>query len=211
MELQLALDFVEMERALDLIARTERSIDIFEAGTPLLLREGAGAVRKMRASRPGIRILADAKIVDGGYGEAKMLFDAGADLVTVLAVASTETLVAVQKAAEESGGTVVADMIASADPAADLPRLSDAGIGVACVHRPADSGSWKAENSRLLEEVAGSARAGGRLRIMVAGGISLETVVSILPLSPQIVVVGGSIVNAKDPAQAADELRRALR
>lgn len=211
MDLQLALDFVTMEEALTLIDRSERFVDIFEVGTPLLLREGTAAVRLIRALHPAARILADAKIVDGGYGEAKMLFDAGADIVTVLAVAPKETLAAVQSAAKECGRTVAADMIASSDPAADLHGVSAAGIEILCVHRAVDSGAWEVENSQVLSEIIASVRTRGDLRVMVAGGVSLQTISSILPLEPDIVVVGGAITGATDPAQAAESLQLVLR
>jgi len=210
MELQLALDFVNMDEAIALMELMGTSVDIIEAGTPLLLREGTEVLRRLRARNPKIRILADAKIVDGGYAEAKMLFDAGADIVTVLAVASSETLAAVQSAANECAGIVAADMIASSQPLDDLAKVAAAGIQIACVHRATDRGSWGTENSRLLEQVASAARSAGNLRIMVAGGLSLGTIPSVRSLSPDIVVVGGAIVSAADPAKAAREIRDAL-
>jgi 3-hexulose-6-phosphate synthase len=206
--LQLALDFVEMDQALRLVEQTERYVDIVEVGTPLLLREGIQAIRRIRTAYPHIRLLADAKIVDGGYDEARMLFEAGANLVTVLAVASPETLRAVHSAAVECGGQVAADLIASVQLAGAIEAVTAAGIDIICAHRAVDRGAWEVENSRVLEEIVRNNRP---MKIMVAGGIGLETIPSILPIAPDIVVVGNSIVKAKDPADAAQRIGNALR
>lgn len=207
MMLQLALDFVTIDQAMQLIELTRKSVDIFEVGTPLLLREGIAAVRRIRRAFPDLRLLADAKIVDGGYQEARMLFEAGANMVTVLAAASDQTLQAVQAAAGECRGEVAADLIASRDHVKAIESLAKARIGIVCVHRPADSGAWEIENSHLLAEVS---KTTPRLRIMVAGGISVATIPSILPIAPEILVVGGSIANSTDPGSAARDIRAAM-
>lgn len=207
MLLQVALDFLTIDEALRLIEKTAPHADIFEIGTPLLLREGRKAVSSIHAAFPEIHCLADAKIVDGGYEEAKMLFEAGAEIVTTLAVAAPQTLRLVKQAAREHGGRVAADLIASSDPLAAVEALEAAEIDIACIHRAADSGRWQLENSRLLEKLASKNRS---LEIMVAGGIGLDTISSILPLAPDIVVVGGSIVNDADPAEAARRIREAI-
>lgn len=207
MKLQLALDFMTVEQAIRMIGLTRDYVDIFEVGTPLLLREGVSAIRRIRRAYPYLRILGDAKIVDGGFEEARMLFEAGANIVTVLAAASEGTLLAVARAAEECEGEVAADLIASSDPVAAIGCLVKAHIGTVCVHRPSDSGSWQLENSRLLSELSAKKP---RLRIMVAGGIGVETVPSILPIAPEIVVVGRSIVASSDPAGAARAIHDAM-
>lgn len=206
-ELQLALDFVDMHTALSLVERTREHVDIVEIGTPLLLREGIGAIAAMREAYPKLRILADAKIVDGGYEEATMLFDAGADIVTALAVASAQTLGLVAKAAREHGGSVAVDLIASTDPAGTVSRVAAAGADMICVHRAADSGGWRAENSQVLHAVADLR---SDLKIMVAGGIGFETIHALRKLQPDIVVIGGAIVGAADPAAAAQQMHDAL-
>lgn len=206
-ELQLALDFVDLSTALSLVEQTREHIDIFEIGTPLLLREGLDAVAAVHEAYPRLQILADAKIVDGGYGEATMLFEAGADIVTVLAVAAPQTLALVTKAARERGGRVAADLIASADPTETAAALAAANVDIICVHRAADSGGWLPENSEVLGAVSNR---GSKVKIMVAGGIGLDTLPAIRRLAPDIVVIGGSIVGAPDPAAAARKMREAL-
>jgi 3-hexulose-6-phosphate synthase len=92
MFVQLALDFIEMENAVGLVRRVSGLVDIVEVGTPVILRDGVGAVRRLHEAFPGLRILADLKIADGGTFESSLAFHAGASIVTVLATAADETV-----------------------------------------------------------------------------------------------------------------------
>ena len=112
---QLAVDFLEMDRAEALLSRVQGLIDIVEVGTPVILRDGVGAVRRLHAAFPDLRILADLKIADGGRYEAGLAFEAGATLVTVLATAADETIAAAVQAAGENAGEVMVDLIGLSD------------------------------------------------------------------------------------------------
>jgi len=90
--LQLALDFVELEEALGLLEKVHSFVDIVEIGTPTIIRYGVEAVRRVKQSFPQKLVLADLKIMDAGEGEARLAFEAGADVVTVMAVAHDETI-----------------------------------------------------------------------------------------------------------------------
>ncbi len=84
MMLQLALDTVGLKDAKHLLHEVRDVVDIVEIGTPLIIKEGVGAVRKIKNIFPFLKILADLKIADGGYYESQLAFEAGADIVTVL-------------------------------------------------------------------------------------------------------------------------------
>ena len=93
MKLQLALDFVDsIDKAVAMVENVKQSIDIIEIGTPFIVNEGMRGVKMMKANFPNKEILADIKIMDGGFYEAEMAFKAGADYITVLAVADLVTI-----------------------------------------------------------------------------------------------------------------------
>lgn len=71
MKLQLALDDLSLQEALTLAQQVQDAIDIFEIGTPFILRSGMEAVRIFNARFPNHEILADTKIMDAGYYEGK--------------------------------------------------------------------------------------------------------------------------------------------
>ena len=64
--LQLALDYIELEPALEMARLVRDEVDIIELGTPLVKAEGMRAVRAIREACPDNLILADMKTPDVG-------------------------------------------------------------------------------------------------------------------------------------------------
>ncbi len=111
MKLQIALDDISMEAAMELLGKVKEYADIAEVGTPFLMEYGMEAVRRIHAGFPGLSVLCDGKIMDAGGYEAELAFRAGADYVTVLAVTDDRTILDVAAAAKKYGKKTVADMI----------------------------------------------------------------------------------------------------
>ena len=84
--LQLALDFVDLPRALKVAEEAVAGgADWLEAGTPLIKSEGLQAVRELRARWPHLTVVADMKTMDAGRVETECASKAGADVMVVLA------------------------------------------------------------------------------------------------------------------------------
>jgi 3-hexulose-6-phosphate synthase/6-phospho-3-hexuloisomerase len=84
--LQVALDFIELDRALQVAEEAAAGgADILEAGTPLIKSAGLDAVRQLRARFPKLAISADMKVMDAGRLEVEAAAKAGAHIVHVLA------------------------------------------------------------------------------------------------------------------------------
>ena len=126
-ELQIALDG-ELAAALDVLAQVQPYVDIAEIGTPLIFREGMRAVREIRAAYPGLTLVADLKIMDAGLAEADIAFCAGADRVTVMALASDATIAGALASARSRGKRVMVDMMQVADPLARGAATAGAGL-----------------------------------------------------------------------------------
>ena len=205
MTLQLALDVLPLAEALALTESVRDSVDIIEIGTPFLLDEGLEAVRKFRERFPEKRILADAKRADAGAYEAAQCFRAGADYVTVLGVCDLVTIAESVAVAKEYGGSVVADMICVPDLRPRTRELLDVGVQNIAVHTGIDQ--QKAGRTPLddLKEIRASAP---DAIISVAGGITLDTVEEYWRAGADIIICGGAIAAAADPAKAAAELAR---
>ena len=85
--LQIALDFMNLDRALQIAKEAVAGgVDWLEVGTPLIKSEGMHAVRTLRKEFPDHTIVADMKIMDVGTIEVEMATKAGADVVIVLGV-----------------------------------------------------------------------------------------------------------------------------
>ena len=99
MKLQVAFDLQSSDEILNFLEKNGDLIDIIEIGTPLIIKEGLKSVLKIKKKFPKQTVLADLKIMDAGLLEAQIGFDAGADIVTVLGLASTKTLNGVKQTA----------------------------------------------------------------------------------------------------------------
>ena len=205
MKLQLALDVLPLTQALALTELVRDSVDIIEIGTPFLLDEGLRAVRTFREHFPGKHILADAKIADAGAYETAQCFRAGADYVTVLGVCDLLTISESVATAKEHGGSVVADMICVPDLQRRTQELLDVGVENIAVHTGIDqqkAGRTPLDDLKVIRASAPDAI------IAVAGGITLQTVDEYRKAGADIIICGGAIASAAEPAEAAAELAR---
>ena len=128
--LQIALDFVDLERALRLADEAVAGgADWLEAGTPLIKSEGLNAVRRLKERFPDKTIVADMKIMDAGRTEVETAANAGAGVVTVLALASDATITECVDAGRHYGVKIVADLINTPDPVTRAGELAALGRG----------------------------------------------------------------------------------
>ena len=141
-------------------------VDWIEAGTPLILAEGTSIVEALHAEFPDKPIVADMKIMDGGFYEALLGFAAGATLVTVLGVASDATVRGAVKAAREQGGRIMVDLLQVSDVVERAKILTDLGVDYLCVHTAYDLRDTGISPVRQLEMLADCRRrpAGGGRR-----------------------------------------------
>lgn len=206
-KLQLSLDLVDLNQALNIIQQTKDSIDIVEVGTPLALLEGVKALDMIKAQFPDLELLADYKIIDGGYYEASMAFEHRADIVTVLAVASDATINGSIRAAKDFGKEILVDLIRCPDVEEQLKRLDTLGADYVCVHTPIDD--QNGENSPVAE-LKIARKIIQKSKLAIAGGLNLSNLEQVLPYSPDIVIVGGGIVNGENLSESAAKIKRIL-
>lgn len=208
MKLQLALDVLTLEDALALTHKVRDHVEVIEMGTPFLLEYGMEAVRQFRSHFPDKVILADTKIMDAGALESESAFAAGADLVTVLAVTDTATIRACVELANRSKKQVVADMICVQDLAQRARELEELGVHGIAVHTGVDQqaqGRTPLEDLKILRKVV------NRAELFVAGGISLRTISAYCEAGADVLIVGGAIANAENPAEEAMAIHEAMK
>ncbi len=201
-QLQLALDGTR-ERSISVLEQVASLVDIIELGTPLLYREGIRVAAEIRNLFPHATLLADMKIMDAGEEEAKIAFDAGCDYVTVLGVTQDRTIQGVVAAAKRHGGQVVVDMMQVGDVVERGHQLLAMGCDYLCIHTAFDQQAVETPLATLKRLRKGMPDAA----LAVAGGVGLPTIDSIMALKPTIVVVGGAITQAADPAAVTTRLR----
>ena len=205
-ELQIAFDG-DMSTALDILAQVRPYIDIAEVGTPLVFRDGMSAVRKLRAAYPRLTLVADLKIMDAGEAEADIAFAAGADRVTVMALASDATISGALRSANRHRKQVMVDMMQVVDPLLRAGELLGLGCDLICLHTAHDLQSDQVPPYSQLAQLRAALP---EAQLAIAGGLKLPALEQILPLAPQVIIVGSAITAAKDPRQAARQFHERI-
>lgn len=199
-KLQIALDDIKLDDALQLVDKIQKSIDIVEIGTPFMMEYGLEAVRSFRKHFPELEILCDGKIMDAGGYEAELMYKAGADYATVLAATDDLTIADVVSTAKGYGKKVMADMICIPDLKSRIERVEELGVDVIAVHTGVDQ---QAAGRTPLDDLKEMRSCVKHTAIAVAGGINAGTLKDYLAYKPEIVIVGGGISHAQDPVKEA--------
>jgi 3-hexulose-6-phosphate synthase len=208
MKLQLALDTPDLIHELDLVGKVAPYIDVIEAGTPLLIREGIRAVRELRRRYRGRPVAADIKVIDAGEPIAELAFAAGANLVTVLSVASNEVITKVVKSAIRYDGAVMADSLGVEDIPARARILRDLGVSSLCINRRGflKSDASREEKITQLTDLVSQVE----LPVFLAGGIDHDELMLLRDLPLAGVIIGAAIAEAPNPVEAAKRMRGIL-
>ncbi len=205
--LQLALDFVDLKRAIKSArAAVAGGADWLEAGTPLIKSEGMEAVRQLRKLFPRATILADMKIMDAGRVEVETAAKAGANIVDVLGAASDATIRECVQAAKNYGASIAVDLIAVKDPVSRAKEVEGFGADYITVHCSIDEQMEGKNPFATLQKVAEDVS----VPVGVAGGINSETAANALEAGASIIIVGGAITKAVDPKEAAATIKKAM-
>ncbi len=205
--LQLALDFVDLHRAVHVAERAvPAGVDWVEVGTPLIKSEGLDAVRELRRRFPDKIIVADMKIMDTGRIEVEAAAKAGAQLIDVLGTASDATIHECVQAGKNYGARIVVDLIEVLDPVARARQAEELGVDYITVHVSIDEQMRGQDPFATLAAVSQAVK----VPVGVAGGINSETAAQAVAHGASYVIVGGAITKAKDPEAATQEIRRAL-
>ena len=137
--LQVALDFVDLDRAVQVCREAVGGgVDWIEVGTPLIKSEGLNSVRRMRQEFPDHKIIADMKTIDAGRTEVECAAKAGANIIDVLGASSDATIAECVDAARNYGAEIVVDMIEVADPVKRAKAAEVAGANYIAVHTAID-------------------------------------------------------------------------
>ena len=207
-KLQLALDFVDLHRALKAAEEgVLGGVDWLEVGTPLLKAEGLGAVRALRKHFPAVPIVCDAKTMDAGRVELEAAAKAGATVGTVLGVASDSTLLECVEAGKNYGIQVLVDLLGHPDPVSRARYAESIGADLVNVHCPIDEQMRGGDPFAMLRKVTAAVS----IPVSVAGGITAATAPTAVAAGASVVIVGGAITKAADAKGASRAIRDAMR
>jgi 3-hexulose-6-phosphate synthase len=206
MKLQVAIDLLSTADALKLLQKVAPYVDVIELGTPLIKQQGLSVVTNVKAAYPDKLVFADMKTMDAGELEANLAFEAGADIMTVLASAGDSTIAGAVKAGKAHGKSVVADMIGVADKVTRLQELKALGVSWVELHAGLDE---QAQSGYTIDSLLEAGR-NASIAFSVAGGINKDRIGAVEAAGATIAVAGAAIYGAADPASSAKELREKI-
>lgn len=205
--LQVALDFIDLPRALKLAGEAlQGGADWIEAGTPLIKSSGLDAVRELRKRFPKATLVADMKIMDVGRIEVESAAKAGADVVVVLGLASDSTVRECIEAGKHYGAKIMVDLLevdALLERAKEVERMGADYIGL---HTSIDEQMEGKLSFQGVRTIAGKTG----IPIAVAGGVNSENAHEAVEAGANIIIVGGAIIKSIDAKKATAEIKRAI-
>ncbi|MEZ4768554.1 MAG: orotidine 5'-phosphate decarboxylase / HUMPS family protein [Caldilineales bacterium] len=207
--LQCALDYISLPPAFAMALQVAPEVDIIEIGTPLCKAAGLDAIRFIREVLPDKLILADFKSPDVGGLEAKMAFDAGADMMTVIGGAALATVESALDAAREAGKEMLMELTGVRDIVARAEEWRQLGVERMVYHRGWDEQAfnrqWVDDDRQTIQQLIDMG-----FKVTVTGGITRETLGFFQPLDVSVVISGRGIREAADPRQAAQEFHNEM-
>jgi 3-hexulose-6-phosphate synthase len=193
---QLALDFPTIDEALRFAEIGVRAgVDILEAGTPLIVAEGAKAIGALAKAFPTYPILADYKTMDSGGKNVLLTQKQGGHYMTVCANAADETVKAAIAEGKRTGIKVVTDMIGVKDIAARASVVARWGVDMIYLHYAADQ--RRADATRDSTQWLESALSVVDIPVGV-GTFGVEDAVRAVKGGAQLVAIGHPLFDSPD-------------
>ncbi|WVE38419.1 3-hexulose-6-phosphate synthase [Priestia megaterium] len=208
MELQLALDLVNISEAKEVVQEVREYIDIVEIGTPVVINEGLKAVKEIKEAFPSLKVLADLKIMDAGAYEVMKASEAGASIITILGATDDSTIKGAVEEAKKQGTQILVDMINVKNLEQRAKEVDALGVDYICVHTGYD---LQAEGETPFEQLQTIKRVVKNAKTAVAGGIKLNTLPEVVQSQPDLVIVGGGITSEKDKRNVAEEMKKVVK
>src|SRR3954471_17997626 len=204
---QISLDVTDIDEAVSTAEMAMRAgVDWLEAGTPLIIAHGMLGVRKLRERFPTTPIVADLKIMDGGWLEAEMMAKAGATHVVVMDRAHEETIKVVVKAGKDYDVKIMGDNLACPDMVAGAKHLEDLGCDFVVHHIGYDERRGIAARGQRMPSPLDKLRevvAAVRIPVQAVGGLSIEQAIRTPEYGAPLVVLGAPLTIDADAFKTA--------
>lgn len=199
--LQVALDSDNTAQAISVARQVMDQVDVVEAGTILVYRDGMSAVRDLRALAPNKIVLADVKCADAGNKFGKSSKDAGADWMTCINAATVPTMANAQKEIE-----VQVELYEGWDDQERMQAWLDHGIHQVVYHQSRDAKfAGQKWSSKDVENVKKLIKMG--FKVSVTGGVQPEILKLFKGVPVYTFIAGRAIRGAKDPHAKAKEFK----
>ncbi|HXX93170.1 MAG TPA: orotidine 5'-phosphate decarboxylase / HUMPS family protein [Planctomycetota bacterium] len=207
--IQIALDYPTIAEALAMAKiGVQAGVDWLEAGTPLIVNQGAGAIGELKRAFPDHPVLGDYKTMDSGGKNNLLTQKQGGQVMTICGNAPDETVQAGVTASRESGVWVVVDLIGCKNVAARARQCEAWGVHMVYLHYGADQRRADASRDSVqwLEETLKAVK----IPIGV-GTFGVEDAVRAVSLGAELVAIGHPVITGEKPLEALTDYVRKVR
>lgn len=201
MKIQLALDRMTIEEAIEMTRGVQEYVDWIEVGTSLIKEFGTSSIRALKEAFPNKVIVADIKTIDNAKYEFQLCFEAGADVATVMGVAPLVTIETCLQIAAQYDKKVMVDLLNTNE--SHIRELQQYSKVIFCAHVSKDQQEIAGKQTSMHTGIPKSAST----EWAVAGGISLDLLYTLAELSPTVVIIGSAITKVANPAEVAKQIK----
>ncbi|SET03084.1 3-keto-L-gulonate-6-phosphate decarboxylase UlaD [Thorsellia anophelis] len=202
--LQIALDQIEQDDALEVAKLTHQFVDIIEVGTILAFSNGVRIVRTLRDLYPTHTLVCDLKTTDGGAILSKMAFEAGTDWLTVSAAAHIATINACKLQADKYGGELQIEIYGNWT-FEEVAAWRNLGITQCIYHRSRDAElaglGWLDADIEKMKKLSDYG-----IAVSITGGIVSEDIHLFKEVNAKCFIVGRALAT-----QGGDGVAKAIR
>lgn len=204
MEIQVAIDRVNLEVAKAIVLEIENQADIIEVGTSLIKDYGIKNCMEICNSSKA-KILLDIKTIDEGDYEFNEIYRYGADIGTVMGAADIATIEKCRKMAIKYGKEYMIDLLGvSEDKIKELAVFKDA---IFCVHNSKDNEN---NGGSFSDKIIKIRKILSEHIIYIAGSITPEKLSQMNVSDIQGIIVGSYITGNENKQKAFAELKKAM-
>ena len=196
MKLYIAFDLLDLEKCIQVASIVEPYVDRFEIRASLLYTYGIHAIEAFRKEFPDKEIFVDTKIVNHGKELSSLAFQAGADIISVMAGAPEHFIHAVCNHAHDQNKKVLLDLL-------DTPLVGQAALtasslrvdGIIFYQTPEENqGYAPSEKWQSVQE-------NSSVPIVIGSNINKSNIDGVLLLNPAGITIGKAVTQAQDPLE----------
>ncbi|SCB90688.1 orotidine 5'-phosphate decarboxylase / HUMPS family protein [Weissella bombi] len=205
-KLQVAIDRVPLDKALNLAQELDGIVDIIELGTSIVKDYGLEALKKADFKLEKSQLLIDLKTIDEGEYEFVKGYETSANILTVMGASSLGTLKKTYEIAQDTGKDIFIDLMEIDDQ--KVNEISNMPNAIYGLHHSKDATTTfnAVDTIQAFHESHPEIK-----KIAVAGGVDLDQAKKISNQGiADVIIVGGKIAGSSDPISSAKEFMEAI-
>ena len=201
MKLHFTYNLTDLSQALSIAEQTAEFADTLGIGSLLIYKEGINAIKMFVKTFPNKDIFVEAQIIEKADEAVKMMADAGAKYISLLAGAHNNTIKKAVNAAQPFNTKIALDLLDAAAAGQSALDAKTLGVDFLILHRPPQ------DINTNLDAEWHNVHDNTKLPIFITGKIDDSDIKQIAELKPHGIMIGSAITKADNPAKMAHHFK----